>query len=87
MVGLLLSFIKYVHTRQRNKARRRVEIDRSSKERIANDNATKRQALSMAFYLSNPICSLVISIAMLGSTRQIITVAVAVPVPVAFVFV
>ena len=69
MVRLLLSFIKYVHARQRDKARQRAEIDRSVKETIANDNATKRQALSMSFFLSNPICSLVISITMLGSTR------------------
>ena len=32
----------------------------------------------MAFFLSNPICSLVISIVMLDSTRRIIAVAVVV---------
>ena len=68
MVRLFLSFTKYVHVRQRDKARWIAEIDRSVKE---------RRALSMAFFCSNLICLLIISIAMLGSTRQIIAVAVA----------
>jgi len=45
MVRLFLSSIKYVHTRQRDEARRRAETDRSVKERIANDNAHKETGI------------------------------------------
>ena len=45
MVRLFLSSIKYVHSRQRDEARRRAETDRSVKERIANDNAHKETGI------------------------------------------
>ena len=59
--------LKYVHRRLCVKARRGAETDRSVKERITNDNAHKGRALSMVFFLSNPICLLLISRGMFGS--------------------
>ena len=44
-VRLFLSSNKYVHARQRDKARRRAETDRSVKERKTNDNAHKETGI------------------------------------------
>ena len=69
MVRLFLSSTKYVH---RGNVYRRDNLQKQTggvKERITNDNCAQRDAqLSMAFFLPNPVCSLFISIAILGST-------------------
>ena len=44
-VRLFLSSNKYVHVRQRDKARQQAETDRSLKKRITNDNAHKETGI------------------------------------------
>jgi len=79
MVRLFLSSIKYVHTRQRDEARRRAETDRSVKERIANDNAHKETGIinGVLSFQSRLFARHLYShawfntsLAMLGSTRR-----------------